>query len=97
MNTVKLKGNATAEPRISPTKSEDGVVAFVTIAVNRPNLRRPDYVSVVAFGDEALKINDRVTTGTELEVIGHVSSSRQYGLQVVVDFVQVGNGALAVA
>lgn len=96
-NTFKIIGNVADEPTFRPNKSDNGIVAMLRIATDRnPNSRRTEFLPVVAFGDTAETINSRVTTGTEIELIGNITNSAKYGLQLHATYVGVRNGALKI-
>jgi single-stranded DNA-binding protein len=68
-NTVTLEGNIVAEPKIIPLKDSSGIAARFRLAVNREGGRVADFIDCVAFGDEAVIINDRTLKGTHIKII----------------------------
>lgn len=97
MNKLTLEGNVARDPQITPTKDGRGLVARITIAVDREGRRGADFIPVVAFGDAAEQINARVGTGTKVKIIGRVSHSPKHGLDLVVDYIGILDRALVVA
>jgi single-stranded DNA-binding protein len=94
-NTIKLQGNASQAPTISATKNHT-IVAHLTIAADREG-SRTSFIPVIAFAEAAETIDKRVTTGTKVEIIGHVTHSAKYGTQIVATFVKALDRALVVA
>lgn len=96
-NKLSLEGNVARDPQITPTKDGKGLVARITVAVDRDNRRGADFIPIVAFGDAAEQINARVTTGTKIKIIGRVTHSAKRGTDLVADYVGILDRALVVA
>lgn len=74
VNTATIGGYLVGDPELKYAGSGKPVTNF-TVALNKPGRDRPDYISCVAWGDQAQAISMYGKRGQEISVTGDLESN----------------------
>lgn len=75
MNKVMLIGRLTKEPELRYAQGNGSAVCRFTLAVTRPFKKdETDFINCVAFGKAAETINQYMTKGRQLAVVGNIKT-----------------------
>ena len=76
MNAVMLSGTVVQEPNVRSTQKGTAVASFTVLTVRRfgkqMEFEGKDYISCVAWGNEAQKVGNFVKPGTAVEIKGRI-------------------------
>lgn len=78
MNAVMLSGTVVREPNVRATQKGTAVASFTVLTTRRfgknMEFEGKDYISCIAWGNEAQKVGGFVKAGTKVEVKGRIGT-----------------------